>query len=99
MTTIVERLSGRDIQICSDAAEDVCALSELAVNQSGQVAGFAADSDLAISRRLFDLGFAVGTPVQLVRKAPMGDPLMFKVADSEMLLRARDACCVLVRVG
>ncbi len=53
---------------------------------------------MAVSRRLFDLGFAEGTQVQFVRRAPLRDPLMFRIGSSQMLLRAQEANRVLVRI-
>lgn len=41
--------------------------------------------------RLKDLGFRLGVDVEFVRKAPMGDPVVFRVCDYEMCLRRRDA--------
>ena len=52
-----------------------------------------------LCRRLFDLGFHPGLEVELVRKAPMRDPLVFRVADCEIVLRKRDAARILVHVG
>ena len=53
---------------------------------------------MAVCRRLFDLGFAQGVEVQLIRRAPMRDPLVFQVGGGEMLLRRQDADRIVVRV-
>ena len=52
---------------------------------------------MAVSRRLFDLGFAQGVEVELLRRAPLRDPLMLRIGTSQMLLRASEANRVLVR--
>ena len=41
--------------------------------------------------RLLEMGLLVGTPVQLVRFAPMGDPVEIKVRGYHLTLRRHDA--------
>ncbi len=41
--------------------------------------------------RLLEMGLLVGTPVQLVRFAPMGDPVEIKVRGYNLTLRRHDA--------
>lgn len=48
--------------------------------------------------RLQDLGFRPGEEVEFVRKAPMGDPVVFRVCDYEMCLRRREARLINVTV-
>ncbi|HSP52866.1 MAG TPA: FeoA family protein, partial [Cryobacterium sp.] len=40
-----------------------------------------------IRRRLEDLGFAPGATVEVVRRAPLGDPTIYRVSDCEFCLR------------
>ncbi len=41
--------------------------------------------------RLLEMGLLVGTPVQLVRFAPLGDPVEIKVRGYHLTLRRADA--------
>lgn len=50
--------------------------------------------DPAASRRLFDLGFVPGVRVECVRRAPLGDPAVYRVADYEIALRRGQAACI-----
>jgi ferrous iron transport protein A len=47
--------------------------------------------------RLLEMGLLVGTSVQLVRFAPMGDPVEIKVRGYHLTLRRQDAEQILVR--
>ncbi len=44
-----------------------------------------------VARRLFDLGFAPGVTVEVVRRAPLADPLVLRVAGYELALRRAQA--------
>lgn len=50
----------------------------------------------AIARRLFDLGFAPGAEVEMLRRAPMADPVVYRVAGYDIALRRAEAGCVRV---
>ena len=47
--------------------------------------------------RLMELGLIVGTPVELVRFAPMGDPVEIKVRGYNLTLRKHEADHIFVR--
>jgi ferrous iron transport protein A len=47
--------------------------------------------------RLLEMGLLVGTPVQLVRFAPLGDPVEIKVRGYNLTLRKNEAEQILVR--
>lgn len=47
--------------------------------------------------RLLEMGLLVGTPVQLVRFAPMGDPVEIKVRGYNLTLRKHEADQIFVR--
>ena len=49
--------------------------------------------------RLLEMGLLVGTPVELVRFAPMGDPLEIKVRGYHLTLRKHEAEQIWVRPG
>ncbi|GAA2183027.1 hypothetical protein GCM10009785_24830 [Brooklawnia cerclae] len=101
MSTVVDRLCDRclDVVESCDAQGDCVAMGQLGRGQCGTVAGFQGVDDMTVSRRLFDLGFAKGVEVELIRRAPLGDPLMFRVGNSDMLLRRSEADLVVVRVA
>jgi ferrous iron transport protein A len=47
--------------------------------------------------RLMEMGLLVGTPVELVRFAPMGDPVEIKVRGYNLTLRKHEAEQIFVR--
>lgn len=47
--------------------------------------------------RLLEMGLLVGTPVQLVRFAPLGDPVEIKVRGYHLTLRRQDAEQIMVQ--
>ena len=47
--------------------------------------------------RLLEMGVLVGRPVQLVRFAPLGDPVEIRVRGYHLTLRRHDADQILVR--
>jgi ferrous iron transport protein A len=64
-------------------------LSELAPGDRGKVASVAGDADAA--RRLMEMGLMRGTTVEVVRRAPLGDPLEVKVRGFMLTLRRAEA--------
>ena len=54
------------------------------------------DSQDGIGRRLLDLGFIPGTPVRVVRRAPLGDPVSFELRGSRICLRRGEAARIFV---
>jgi ferrous iron transport protein A len=49
--------------------------------------------------RLMEMGLLVGTPVELVRFAPLGDPLEIKVRGYNLTLRKHEAEQIFVRTA
>ena len=47
--------------------------------------------------RLMEMGVLVGTPIELVRYAPMGDPLEIKIRGYHLTLRKHEAELILVQ--
>lgn len=67
------------------------------------VAGAAAtvvrvEGDDRVRRRLLEMGLTTGTTVRLVRRAPLGDPLLFLVRGYQLSLRRSQAALVTVSV-
>jgi ferrous iron transport protein A len=69
-------------------------LSELAVGAHAVVRSFPAADPAFI--RLREMGLLAGTPVTLVRTAPLGDPLEIKVRGYHLSVRKSDAAHILV---
>lgn len=44
-----------------------------------------------ISYRLMEMGLTEGMEVEVVRRAPLGDPLQVRIGDYELSLRASEA--------
>ncbi len=55
------------------------------------------DPELALGRRLLDLGFVPGTPVRVLRTAPLGDPTVYEIRSTQLCLRRDEAQQILVR--
>lgn len=47
--------------------------------------------DQTLANRLFDLGFRENASIQCIRRAPLGSPIMFRVCDTDICLRASQA--------
>ncbi|NNG41106.1 ferrous iron transport protein A [Flexivirga sp. ID2601S] len=94
MSLVAEILAGRQlpaVEATAEAGADAASLAGLRVGDEAVVTGFAAAAPAATTRRLHDLGFAPGAPVDVVRKAPLGDPVVFRVAGYEIALRREQA--------
>ena len=70
-------------------------LSTLAVGTSATVA--AINIPAAGKSRLMEMGVLVGTSVELVRFAPLGDPVEIKVRGYNLSLRKHEAELILVK--
>lgn len=64
-------------------------LVDLPIGRVGVVGALEMDQDSA--QRLMELGFVPGARVLAVRRAPGGDPLVFRVDGSEIALRRETA--------
>src|SRR4051812_48604273 len=62
-------------------------LADLLPGVRARVVGVAVTGGDAIARRLEDLGFRPGAVVDVVRKAPLRDPVVYRVQDYEICLR------------
>lgn len=75
--------------------EPLQSLSSLPAGARGQVAVIQVDP--ADKPRLMEMGLLVGTPVELVRFAPLGDPVEIKLRGYHLSLRRHDADRILVK--
>lgn len=65
------------------------ALSALSAGERGRVVKI--DGDHAAVQRLMDLGLIRGTTIEVVRRAPLGDPLEVKLRGFMLTLRRSEA--------
>ena len=97
MSVLSAFLSDRVIAPTDAAGERTsCALSELRPGARARIIDVRDEVDQAVARRLFDLGFRPGVRVDVVRRAPMADPVIFRVAGCELALRRAQARCIRV---
>lgn len=71
------------------------ALAELAPGSSARVESV--DGSSPVGRRLLDLGFVPGTRVHVVRRAPLGDPVVYELRGMRLCLRRSEARRIRVR--
>lgn len=62
-------------------------LSQVKPGAAAVVSGLEDVEDPTTARRLFDLGFVPGARVEVLRRAPLADPVVFAVAGYEIALR------------
>jgi ferrous iron transport protein A len=66
-------------------------LAELAPGQQAIIVGLTPQADSAVTTRLQHLGFRPAAPVEVVRRAPLGDPTIYRIQDTELCIRRREA--------
>ncbi len=64
-------------------------LAQLAAGERGVIASV--DCPPAIARRLMELGLVPGTTVQVIRRAPLGDPMEIALRGVHLSLRRSEA--------
>ena len=69
-------------------------LDQLAPGASGCVRVVAAEN--GARRRLLEMGFVPGTPLRVVRLAPLGDPMQVELHGYHISLRRSEARAILV---
>lgn len=70
-------------------------LGELKAGDSARVAGFTVD-DAGYRHQLLALGLTPGARLDVVRFAPLGDPMQIRVRGSALFLRKADAAVIRV---
>jgi ferrous iron transport protein A len=71
-----------------------CALTDLEVGASARICSHVGAR--AVPRRLGDLGFVPDTPLRVVRRAPLGDPIEVELRGYRICLRHTDVTGVCV---
>jgi len=69
-------------------------LDQLAPGSRGVVKVIAAEN--GARRRLLEMGFVPGTPLRVVRLAPLGDPMQIELHGYHISLRRSEARAILV---
>ena len=95
MSKLSTELGKRVIEACEPAGG--CTLTTLAQLRGGQravICDVRGDIEPACARRMVDLGFAPGAEVEMLRRAPMADPVMFRIGGCEIALRREQARCI-----
>lgn len=77
-------------------AASTATLADLVAGECARIVDVCDKAQPATARRLVDLGFAPGALVTVVRKAPLADPVIFRVAGQELALRRCQARCIRV---
>ena len=73
------------------------ALRELNVKEKGRVVEIRGSG--SIRRRLMDMGVVKGSEVEVVRVAPLGDPIDVKIKGYHLSLRKANSADIYVEVG
>lgn len=68
---------------------ETCPLNRLGVGCRGFVA--TVGGEVEIRRRLLEMGFCNGTCVEVIRRAPLGDPIEFRLRGYHLSLRHEQA--------
>jgi Fe2+ transport system protein FeoA/Mn-dependent DtxR family transcriptional regulator len=97
------RLDGTVIPLASAAARHVSVvptpvlpvpMGELPVGSQARVVEIAGSGKH--QRRMLDMGFVPGAEVTTLRKAPLGDPIEYRIKGTAVALRSKDADSILV---
>ncbi len=78
-------------QSALDQCDAVLVLAQLAPGTRATVVGPVAQANPLVAKRLSQLGFRANAHVDVIRRAPLGDPTIYRVHDTELCLRRREA--------
>ena len=78
-------------QSAGDQTGSVIALAQLTPGTRAIVVGTVAQANPMVANRLGQLGFRAKARVDVIRRAPLGDPTIYRVQDTELCLRRREA--------
>ena len=71
-------------------------LTELNIGQKAKITNVSGKQSIAA--RLLDMGVVRGTILELIRKAPLGDPLEIKIRNFLLSLRKEEADTITVEI-
>ncbi|MFW6122462.1 MAG: FeoA family protein [Petrotogales bacterium] len=75
----------------------ICPLTELPAGATGKIIKMNLPD--RFSERLYGLGFVQGEQVEVVRKAPLGDPTVYRIKGTEITLRESQASQISVKTN
>src|SRR5258706_4355787 len=79
-----------DLAACNHCGDpNTCGLNQLGLGCRGCVVSVGGDPD--IRRRLLEMGFTSGADVEVIRRAPLGDPIEFRLRRYCLSLRDEQA--------
>ena len=85
-----------DLAACNHCGDpSTCTLNKLGIGCRGCVIGVSGDADLR--RRLLEMGFTSGAEVEVIRRAPLGDPIEFRLRGYHLSLRDDQARFVTIK--
>ena len=82
-----------------DRTGPVIVLAQLTPGKRAIVVGMRAQANPMVANRLGQLGFRAKARVDVIRRAPLGDPTIYRVQDTELCLRRREAQLIEVVPG
>jgi ferrous iron transport protein A len=78
-------------QGAGDQTGSVIVLAQLTPGMRATVVGTVTHANPMVANRLGQLGFRAKARVDVIRRAPLGDPTIYRVQDTELCLRRREA--------
>ncbi len=78
----------------SETMSQIRKLTEIEIGQAAVIVKV--NGAGAARRRMIDMGMTKGSRVEVIRKAPMGDPVEFRVKGYHLTLRKAEADLILV---
>ena len=79
-----------------DQSTSLVVLAQLAPGRRATVVGTLPQATSVIASRLGQLGFRATAQVDVIRRAPLGDPTIYRIQDTELCLRRREAQLIVV---
>lgn len=98
MSTVSDRMRARVLAAGHTPAAGGKTLADLHSGERARVVGYGNEVEPSAARRLFDLGLVPGADVTMVRRAPLRDPVIFRVGDYEIALRSAQSRSIHVEV-
>lgn len=78
-------------QRARDHSDSVIVLANLLPGRRATIVGTVPEAASSTASRLQQLGFRPSAEVDVIRRAPLGDPTIYRVQDTELCLRRREA--------
>lgn len=72
-------------------------LDSFKIGEKGTIV--AVNGEGKLRRRLFDMGVTPGAKIELIKKAPLGDPLEVHIRNYVLTLRKSEAALIIMEVG